>query len=181
MMIVFCYLIPNFLADKHRPENNVFINTVTGLSLRGSSVTVTPLLPSFFLSFFLSFLLLAHIPLIFVAILSVYVEMFIIIENFFKAIIFFLTLITFISSLILYALHCTALHCTALHYTSLHCTGSGMKQSPFVHNEVQVQSGGGAGAQLSLLSAPHRNPFALILPSLLLAGAGALGWVGLFY
>lgn len=54
-----------------------------------------------------------------------------------------------------------------------------MKQSPFVHDEVQVQSGGGAGAQLSLLSAPHRNPFALILPSLLLAGAGALGCVAL--
>ena len=65
---------------------------------------------------------------------------------------------------------CTALHCFEL-------TGSGMKQSPFVHDEVQVQSGGGAGAQLSLLSAPHRNPFALIMPSLLLAGAGALGCI----
>ena len=55
-----------------------------------------------------------------------------------------------------------------------------MKQSPFVHDEVQVQSGGGAGAQLSLLSAPHRNPFALILPSLLLAGAGSLHFVASF-
>jgi hypothetical protein len=42
-----------------------------------------------------------------------------------------------------------------------------MTQSPFVHDEVQ------SGAQLSLLSAPHRNPFALIMPSLLLAGIGA--------
>ena len=46
MMIAFCYLIPNFLADKHRSENIVFINTVAGLSLRGSSVTL--LFPSFF-------------------------------------------------------------------------------------------------------------------------------------
>ena len=42
-----------------------------------------------------------------------------------------------------------------------------MTQSPFVHDEVQ------SGAQLYVLSAPHRNPFALIMPSLLLAGIGA--------
>ena len=42
-----------------------------------------------------------------------------------------------------------------------------MTHSPFVHDEVQ------SGEQLSILSAPHRNPFALIMPSLLLAGIGA--------